>query len=513
MALRRNRLVAREPLRPKLVIIEGKDKGKVIPLPNGTTVIGRTKGDVILQDPRVSRSHVALTFDSKTGELAFSDLKSLNGTLHNGHPATGAPLRDGDRLQIGNTLFDCQVGDATEIADIGAALKQFQERPELSGSFAHKKEPVLEPLAESSDLEKTRSPFRRDSAIEPAPEKPAVRKESLVAKFRRLSPLRRRMALGFAALAAAWAFMGGDGTAPPADFARSLTSLRQLEREGKVEEALTKAEELSHAYDGDPELFLTLAGLYTRQRRLEPAIAAYRKALAIDPDHPIATVRLVGLYLRAGLAKEAEEQMKELDRLMREEKYGREFFIEAAQLFLDHRDLTRSPEKATILARALQRKFATDSTVGYRLEAQVLFQQDRPKEALEVIERGLQRDAGDEWLLENQAFARLSIKDQAGAAEAVENWVQAHPNSTKPLLVLAYLKFNDKNYLAALPYLQKIVELAKDRGDVHYPEALHLMGQVYRAQGQDLEAKNLLNRSCELGFQAACPAASTAKKP
>ena len=33
---------------PRLVVIEGKDKGKVIPLKGGTLVIGRSKGDVIV---------------------------------------------------------------------------------------------------------------------------------------------------------------------------------------------------------------------------------------------------------------------------------------------------------------------------------------------------------------------------------------------------------------------------------------------------------------------------------
>ncbi|MBY0369739.1 FHA domain-containing protein [bacterium] len=504
-------MAPRESIKPKLVIIEGKDKGKVIPLPNGSTVIGRTKGDVLLQDPRISRSHVALIFDTKTGELAFTDLKSLNGTLHNGHPSAGATLQDGDRLQIGNTLFDCQLGDATELVEKHTPpLQPVHENPDLSGSFAQRKEPVFDPTpapaaAETSNLEATQAPMKREPTFETAPpKKKALKQVSLFEKLRHLSPMRKRIAMGFAALAFCWMFVGGESGRPPADFDRSLNSLKQLEREGKVAEAITEGEKLSQSYGKDPELFITLAGLYTQQRRLEPAIAAYRKALTIDPDHPIATVRLIALYLRSGLTQEAQKQMEELDRLMREEKHSREFFIEAAELFLEFRDLTRSPEKAIILARALQRKYATDSTIGYRLEAQVLFQQQQTGEALEVIERGLQRDAQDEWLLENQAFAKLSLKDTTGAIEVVENWINLHPASTKPLLVLAYLKYNEKNYLAALPYLQKVGELSKNHADPHYPEALHLMGQIYWVQGQQMEAKNLLTRSCELGFQPAC---------
>src|SRR4051794_31186696 len=102
-------MVSKSAITPRLVIIEGKDKGKVIPLSDGTVVVGRSKGDVIIQDPRISRSHIALHFDGKTSTLSFTDLKSLNGTLVNGNPAEGGPLNDGDRLQLGNTVFDCQL--------------------------------------------------------------------------------------------------------------------------------------------------------------------------------------------------------------------------------------------------------------------------------------------------------------------------------------------------------------------------------------------------------------------
>ena len=89
---------------PRLVIIEGKDKGKIIPLTDGTCVIGRSKGDVVIQDPRVSRSHVAVHYDSESGKLSYTDLKSLNGTMVNGEPGETGVLADGD-LAVANSLF------------------------------------------------------------------------------------------------------------------------------------------------------------------------------------------------------------------------------------------------------------------------------------------------------------------------------------------------------------------------------------------------------------------------
>ena len=63
---------AKATIVPRLVIIEGKDKGKIIPLYDGTAIIGRSKGDVVVQDPRVSRSHIAIHYDSNTEKLSFA---------------------------------------------------------------------------------------------------------------------------------------------------------------------------------------------------------------------------------------------------------------------------------------------------------------------------------------------------------------------------------------------------------------------------------------------------------
>jgi tetratricopeptide (TPR) repeat protein len=468
---------------PKLVIIEGKDKGKVIAIEPGTTVFGRTKGDVILQDPRVSRSHVALNYDARSGKLSYTDLKSLNGTLVNGNLVETGVLVDGDRLQIGNTLFDCQLSPATEIA----------ERPEapLSSINENPEEPLQQPLVE----------HKIPAFVEEPAE--ASKSQSLFMAF---SPsTRRRFLVSGLVLGLLYFALPGPRRERSGDFDREVTSVHQLERDGKIDEAILKAESLSKEFSREAELQLTLGSLYALQKRYEPALVAYRKAKELQPENPIATVRLVLINLRAGLGKEAEKQMQDLDAFMRDGVRNREFFVEAANLFLEFRSLTQSPEKALILSRALQNDVASDSTIGYKLEAQLLFQQNQNEEALKIIEKGMKRDPQDEWLFENLAFAKLSLKDTAGATETIENWIQAHPKTTKAYLVLAYLKYNDKNYLGALPPLQKIVQIGHERaGDPHVGEALNLMGQIYTQQGQSAEAKNLFIEACSNGFAGAC---------
>ncbi len=517
----RGLVTPKDSSKPRLVIIEGKDKGKVIEIEPGATVIGRTKGDVILQDPRVSRSHVTLNYDERSGKLTYTDLKSLNGVLCNGNSAESGILVDGDRLQVGNTLFDCQLSPTTELAEVNvppppnkparanAPLSEFNEV-----SVSHSNVRGREPIGFDSDLK----PFQEDLGSASHPPQNAVEsdddevtgstsirkeKRTLLAAYRAMRPMNRNLFMAFFVFGGFYLMFGGSG--PPADFQREVTSMRQLEKDGKYDEAIQKAVALTQSYDSDPELYVTLGGLYAQQKRYEPAIQAYRKAKAINPDHPIATVRLIAVFLRSGLGKEAETQMAELDRLMKAGKHSRELFVEAANLFLEFRELTRSPEKALILSRALQTEFAIDSTIGYKLEAQLRFQLSENDEALKVIERGLQRDPQDEWLLENQAFAKLAAKDTAGASAVVESWIRIHPTATKALLVMSYLKYNEKNYLGALPYLQKIAQLgAQNPSDPHLPEALNLMGQIYWNQGQTAEAKSLFTQACESGFTQAC---------
>jgi tetratricopeptide (TPR) repeat protein len=515
----------KDSTKPKLVIIEGKDKGKVIPIDAGTTIIGRTKGDVILQDPRVSRSHVSLIYDERSGKLTCTDLKSLNGILVNGNPVETSVLVDGDRLQIGNTLFDTQLSPATEIAEVIAPPKKekaekprrstpeapLKELNEVSHPGSHsirKQEPGFEPPLKEfrESMEPEALSADPGDSFEPVPERPVKsHKRTLLATYREFSAIKRYSML-ILVLAGGYALLNGGGKkGPPADFSREVTSLKKLEKEGKVSEALQKAEALSKAYDGDAELFVTLGELYSQQKRYEPAIAAYRKAKALNADHPVATVRLIALYLRTGLGKEAEAQMLELDRMMKEGKHSRELFVEAANLFLEFRELTRSPEKALILSRALQNELAVESTIGYKLEAQLQFQQNQNEEAMKTIQKGLERDPQDEWLLENLAFAKLSLQDTAGATEVVENWIRLHPAATKALLVMAYMKYKDKNYLAALPYLQKIIQIGNAQaGDPLVPEALNLMGQIFFVQGQSTEARTLFTQACQEGYTPAC---------
>lgn len=90
----------------KLVLLQS---GKAIPYPLvvGATVLGRHPDCTIqLESNMVSRQHARV--DRKGNAVQVEDLNSGNGVLVNGKriaPATPTPLKHGDRVKIGPTLF------------------------------------------------------------------------------------------------------------------------------------------------------------------------------------------------------------------------------------------------------------------------------------------------------------------------------------------------------------------------------------------------------------------------
>jgi SARP family transcriptional regulator, regulator of embCAB operon len=94
----------------RLVLVEqGPLTGREHPLIHDMT-IGRQGCDLVLPDPEVSRRH-ALVIETGAGP-AIEDLASTNGTFVNDRRIDGTQvLRAGDRLRLGNTVFDVAEAD------------------------------------------------------------------------------------------------------------------------------------------------------------------------------------------------------------------------------------------------------------------------------------------------------------------------------------------------------------------------------------------------------------------
>jgi len=100
-----------------LIIKEGADAGREIPLVTETT-IGRDEGvDLVLADAGISRTHAKVTPEGVSAVI--EDLGSSNGTFVNGERVEDPRrLRDGDELQLGNAILGFAAGtDETEIVE------------------------------------------------------------------------------------------------------------------------------------------------------------------------------------------------------------------------------------------------------------------------------------------------------------------------------------------------------------------------------------------------------------
>jgi predicted component of type VI protein secretion system len=110
----------------ELVFIEqAPSQGMERRIESGAT-IGRAGCDVILSDPDVSRRHAAIR---EAGDgVSIEDLGSTNGTYVNGERIDAPrPLRDGDEVKIGSTVWRLRTPAVTRVmetphADRGATM-------------------------------------------------------------------------------------------------------------------------------------------------------------------------------------------------------------------------------------------------------------------------------------------------------------------------------------------------------------------------------------------------------
>ncbi len=124
-----------EAPKPTLYCEAGKDAGKEYVVVVGENGIGRSiDNEVILTDISVSRKHLKVLRDA-AGQLRLRDLGSGNGTLLNGTRAHDAPLADGDRIELGETVLVVRIPGGAG-ARPPAALSAASPAPRVGASAA-----------------------------------------------------------------------------------------------------------------------------------------------------------------------------------------------------------------------------------------------------------------------------------------------------------------------------------------------------------------------------------------
>lgn len=98
-------LLSRPAASPELEVLRGVDAGKRFTVSPRGTALGRgVDNDIILADIAVSRRHLIMRLGQR-GMLEVEDLGSGNGTRINGRRVRRAAVRDGDRVDVGETLL------------------------------------------------------------------------------------------------------------------------------------------------------------------------------------------------------------------------------------------------------------------------------------------------------------------------------------------------------------------------------------------------------------------------
>lgn len=102
-----------------LIVLRGEEIGRDFRLRRRPMVIGRdTAADIRLPDDRVSRSHARVDYHGnwKADDTNFvlTDTGSTNRTFVNARPIESIQLRDGDKIQLGDTILKYVVLDDIE---------------------------------------------------------------------------------------------------------------------------------------------------------------------------------------------------------------------------------------------------------------------------------------------------------------------------------------------------------------------------------------------------------------
>jgi diguanylate cyclase (GGDEF)-like protein len=103
-----------------LVVMQGAEIGRDFRLRRGTMVIGRgLDTDIHLPDDMASRRHARIEFSwnpiNETVTFVLIDLQSTNRTYVNSRPIDRIELKDGDKIQVGDTLLKFVLLDDIEV--------------------------------------------------------------------------------------------------------------------------------------------------------------------------------------------------------------------------------------------------------------------------------------------------------------------------------------------------------------------------------------------------------------
>ena len=271
---------------------------------------------------------------------------------------------------------------------------------------------------------------------------------------------------------------------------------RLYETLGRGQEALSELEEAIEIKPvvGIGELYRRIAGMYSREARLDEAVDAYRKALEHNPNDFVAHKELGDTYLRLSRYDEA---LAEFVAALVVEPQNPEAYAAVAEVYFRTGKYAEAVEASP---KAL--KFDRDSRARYTL-AQALIRLGRTEEGKKELDRFQKMQAAAQALehrrrelitLEQEASASLEKGEYDRAIALLQEAAEYEPSLGIPYLTvgqgrIAYLGIPYLNLGKALlgagrhedgiRALQKALELKADFPDVH-----GYLAEAYKALGR-----------------------------
>lgn len=112
-------------LRAVLSFLSNNTTYDKIKLRRDTTIIGREKGDIIINDPEVSSSHCQI--QQIDNDYHLFDMNSTNGTYVNNNRIVKARLKNNDIIKIGSSILQFNLENEENIKDIPTIFKSLKE--------------------------------------------------------------------------------------------------------------------------------------------------------------------------------------------------------------------------------------------------------------------------------------------------------------------------------------------------------------------------------------------------
>ena len=95
-------------MKATFTVVRGANLGAVYVVEKVRNTIGRDeRSDIRVPDKALSRIHAIISYASD--EFRISDAQSVNGTLLNGSKVSDYALRNGDTVQVGETILGFRV--------------------------------------------------------------------------------------------------------------------------------------------------------------------------------------------------------------------------------------------------------------------------------------------------------------------------------------------------------------------------------------------------------------------